>query len=122
MIKLNENGTVRFAGIKSEMLAIRTLVEQVFNYYGYALVITAGTEEFDENGKLYHKIGSKHPKGEAEDYRTLGIPTPVADMVYLQRCRKRPDTGIPGCQAHKGKKAHMHIEFDPQTSPIAHKP
>jgi len=109
---LNENGTVRLAGIKPEMVAIIPLVEMAYAWVNFPCVITAGTEVFDSKGRRYHMLKSKHETGEALDFRTRGLSDSDVDELY----RRVGDLLTPEYQVirHKGKFAHMHIEFDPK--------
>ncbi len=110
MYSLNENGTVRLAGIKPEMVVIIPIVAQCFKAVGTPCVITAATEIFAPNGRRYHMDGSKHDTGEALDFRTKTLTTPDADVLYrLLRERLTPEYQT---IRHKGDTAHVHIEID----------
>ena len=73
MIILKDD-TVKLSGINPEMVMAAILTHQVFQKYGLDLIITAGTEECYPDGTQIHMDGSKHPKGEALDYRSRNIP------------------------------------------------
>jgi len=105
---LNENGTVRLAGIKPEIILALMLIEPVFNKYGIDLVITAGTEQYYPDGRKIHMTGSLHDTGYAVDLRSRDVPdacwtkftsdlkaslTSEYDLLYEEN--------------------HFHLEFDP---------
>jgi hypothetical protein len=73
-MRLNENGTVRLAGLQSEVFFAVMLLGPVYQKYGLELVITAGTEMYYADGRRIHMIGSKHGTGEAVDLRSRDVP------------------------------------------------
>ena len=110
MIRLNENGTVRLAGLQPEMDIAMYAVEAVLNQWCVDTVITGGTEEFYSDGTRIHSIGSYHPRGYALDFRSRDIP--ADDLVHvvglirsaLRDIDKAYDTILEG--------NHIHTEFD----------
>ena len=110
MIKLNENGTVRLAGLQPEMDIAMYVVEDVLNDWLIETVITAGTEEFYPDGSLIHSVGSLHPRGYALDFRRRDIPSADFDEVIklirdaLHKISLAYDVVVEG--------NHIHIEFD----------
>ena len=110
MIHLNENGTVRLAGLQSEMDVAMYVVDRVLSAYGIQTVITAGTEEFDKKGKLIHAINSYHPRGYALDFRDRNFPS----ELYPEILRKMQGALHQISLAYDLEKEgnHLHIEFD----------
>ena len=110
MLRLNENGTVRLAGLQPEMDTAMYLVEEVLALRGVDTVITAGTEEFTSAGKLIHSVGSYHPRGYALDFRSRGIPREdwkkvIQAIKYaLREVHLAYDAVVEG--------SHFHVEFD----------
>ena len=85
-MKLNENGTVRLAGLKPELVMACLLLQPVYRKYGLDLVITAGTEIFYKSGKRIHMDGSKHDTGEAVDLRSRDVPK-ACWTRFIDDCR-----------------------------------
>ncbi len=108
MIVLKDQ-TVKLSGIKPEMVMAAILTHQVFQKYNLDLIITAGTEEFYPDGTQIHMDGSKHPKGEALDYRSSHIP----DAVYTKLCSDIVDAVGIEFQLIRHE-SHLHQELDPK--------
>ena len=110
MVRLNENGTVRLAGLQPEMDTAMYEVEAVLNQWCIDTVITAGTEEFYSDGTRIHSVGSYHPRGYALDFRKRDIPYSDVDYVMslildkLQKIDKAYQVILEG--------NHFHIEYD----------
>ena len=106
MIILKDD-TVKFAGIKPEMVMASILVHQVFQKYELDMIITAGTEEFYPNGRRIHKEGSLHPEGYALDLRSREVP----DACYTKFCSDISESIGSEFQLIQHF-THFHLEFD----------
>jgi len=110
MIKLNENGTVRLAGLQSEMDIAMYVVEKHYDKRKLDTVITAGTEEFNPHGKLYHAKGSYHPRGYALDFRSRDIPTALYTQFVKDVQTDLHTLSLAYDVCEEGN--HMHVEYD----------
>ncbi len=110
MIKLNENGTVRLAGLQLEMDVALYVVEKHYDKCKLDTVITAGTEEFDKTGNLYHSKGSYHPRGYALDFRSREISTALYAQFVKDVQTDLHTLSLAYDVCEEGD--HMHVEYD----------
>ena len=111
MIRLNENGTVRLAGLQPEMDPALYAADKVFAKYSLDTVITAGTEEFYPDGTLIHAKDSLHPRGFAVDLRNRHIPNGVYTKL-ISDLRDALAAISPAYQLILKHSNHFHIEYD----------
>ena len=67
------NKSVDLSGLQPEGWEIIRIAEVVFDKYKLNTIVTAGVEEFNNEGKLIHMVGSYHSRGYAVDLRSSDI-------------------------------------------------
>lgn len=106
-----KDDSVKMAGLNPEMDNVLTAINLVYAKYNLDTVVTAGTEEFDDNGNLIHSVGSLHPRGYALDIRNRDIPDACYTKFVSDLRNVLGELGK-AYQLILKHPTHFHIEYD----------
>lgn len=100
---------VSLKGIVPQMVIAHAIIQHAYGIY--PCMITSGNDS--KHGK-----NSKHPKGEALDFRTKDLPLawkPILITMVKTRLGKEFDVVF---ESEGLENEHMHVEWDPKDLPI----
>ena len=107
-----KNG-VSSAGVKTEILLIIPMVEQVFNEYGKELIITSITDGKHSKNSLHYEglafdCRIRHLIPNFKSFQNQTLKAMVAEIA--QKIREKVGSQYDVVQ----ERTHIHIEFDPK--------
>lgn len=106
MLKLKP-GT-KFASHHIAIPIMVTVVNSVFQKYGYDCVITSANDGV-------HGVGSLHPKDMADDFRSKHLPDEATKKIILAEIKEALGDQFDVLLEYLGKEnEHYHIEWDPK--------